>query len=120
MRTRHLPAHFAARRLGIRLISPDRPGVGDSTIVMERRTLDWTGDVAVLMNSLGIHGWRLRLVLGGQYALALGRGPERVSAGCGGRLSADESGPGRRSEPPIARFSDRVAIIQQSRARCSG
>lgn len=76
------PAHFAARRLGIRLISPDRPGVGDSTIVMERRTLDWTGDVAVLMNSLGIprfgaFGWSL----GGQYALALGAGlPERVSA----------------------------------------
>ena len=75
------PAHFAARRLGIRLISPDRPGVGDSTIVMERRTLDWTGDVAVLMDSLGIprfgaFGWSWAAVRAG-FGAGL---PERVSA----------------------------------------
>jgi pimeloyl-ACP methyl ester carboxylesterase len=76
------PAESAARRLGIRLISPDRPGVGESTILKGRRTLDWAGDVSVLMDSLGLtrfgaFGWSL----GGQYALALGAGlPTRVSA----------------------------------------
>ena len=76
------PAESAARRLGIRLISPDRPGVGDSTILKGRRTLDWVEDVSVLMDSLGLtrfgaFGWSL----GGQYALALGAGlPARVGA----------------------------------------
>ena len=75
------PAHFL-RPVGwaSRLISPDRPGVGDSTIVMGAGP--WIGPgMAVLMDSLGIprfgaFGWSL----GSQYALALGRGPERVSA----------------------------------------
>ncbi len=75
-------AQSAARRLGIRLISPDRPGVGDSTILKGRTTRDWVGDVTVLMDSLGLprfgaFGWSL----GGQYALGLGAGlPDRVSA----------------------------------------
>jgi pimeloyl-ACP methyl ester carboxylesterase len=78
-----------ARRLGICLISPDRPGVGLSDRSPGHDTADWSEDVRELLDQLGIDqvavmGWSL----GGQYALAVAaRLPERVSrtaviAGC--------------------------------------
>lgn len=67
------PADAVARELGLRIISPDRPGVGYSTVLEGRRTLDWPADVAVLLGHLGFKecgafGWSL----GSEYALALG------------------------------------------------
>ena len=67
------PADRAARDLGLRIISPDRPGVGRSTLLEGRRTADWPADVAVLLGHLGYKecaafGWSL----GSEYALALG------------------------------------------------
>jgi len=67
------PADTAARELGIRLISPDRPGVGASSPKPGRRTGDWPADVAALLKHLGLQecgafGWSL----GSEYALALG------------------------------------------------
>lgn len=63
------PAHDAARQLGIRLISPDRPGMGRSTYQPHRRLVDWPADVTVLADSLGLDrfavmGWSA----GGAYA----------------------------------------------------
>jgi pimeloyl-ACP methyl ester carboxylesterase len=65
------PAHDAALALGVRLISPDRPGIGRSTFQRDRRLLDWPADVAGLTGSLGIDrfavmGWSA----GGPYAAA--------------------------------------------------
>jgi pimeloyl-ACP methyl ester carboxylesterase len=65
------PAHDAAVALGIRLISPDRPGMGRSTFQPGRSLLDWPGDVAALTDALGIDrfaimGWSS----GGPYAAA--------------------------------------------------
>ena len=65
------PAHEAAASLGVRLISPDRPGIGRSTDQANRRLLDWPGDVAQLTDVLGIDrfavmGWSS----GGPYAAA--------------------------------------------------
>ncbi|MGH2898955.1 MAG: alpha/beta fold hydrolase, partial [Solirubrobacteraceae bacterium] len=37
-----------ARRLGLRLIAPDRPGYGHSDYVPDRRLLDWPRDVVAL------------------------------------------------------------------------
>ncbi len=70
------PAHPAALSLGIRLISPDRPGIGRSTYQPHRRLLDWPDDVAQLTEALGIErfaamGWSS----GGPYA-----------AGCAARM----------------------------------
>ena len=48
------PADSTARRMGIRLISPDRPGVGFSTNVPNRTTADWAGDVAALADALDL------------------------------------------------------------------
>ena len=54
---------------GIRLVSPDRPGMGLSTYQPGRRLIDWPGDVDHLAGALGIDrfavmGWSA----GGPYA----------------------------------------------------
>ncbi len=63
------PAHEAAVAKGVRLISPDRPGIGLSTYQPGRRLTDWPGDVERLTDALGIGrfavmGWSA----GGPYA----------------------------------------------------
>ncbi|WP_431231708.1 alpha/beta fold hydrolase [Mycolicibacterium psychrotolerans] len=73
-------ADAAAHTTGVRLISPDRPGIGGSDVQPGRTLLDWVDDVADLMDQLGIErfagmGWSM----GGQYAAALAWGlPDRV------------------------------------------
>jgi pimeloyl-ACP methyl ester carboxylesterase len=66
-------AASVAAQSGIRLISPDRPGVGRSDPQPGRVILDWVNDVSELLDHLAIDrfaamGWSL----GGQYAAALG------------------------------------------------
>jgi pimeloyl-ACP methyl ester carboxylesterase len=67
------PYDAAARQLGVRIISPNRPGMGGSSPQPGRTTLDWARDVGALLNGLGLPrasvlGWSM----GGQYALACG------------------------------------------------
>ena len=62
-----------AEAAGIRLISPDRPGIGLSDPSPGRTVLDWAADVEELADHLGIErmgvlGWSM----GGQYAAGLG------------------------------------------------
>ena len=74
-------ADDAARTAGVRLISPDRPGIGGSDPQPGRTILDWTGDIADMLDQLGVEhfsamGWSM----GGQYAAALAWAlPERVN-----------------------------------------
>ena len=76
------PAHRAALDLGVRLLSPDRPGIGRSTFQPGRRLLDWPADVAALTDALGIDrfavmGWSC----GGPYAAVCGaRMSDRITA----------------------------------------
>ena len=76
------PAHQAALDLGVRLLSPDRPGIGLSTFQPGRRLLDWPADVAAMTDALGIDrfavmGWSC----GGPYAAVCGaRMSDRVTA----------------------------------------
>jgi pimeloyl-ACP methyl ester carboxylesterase len=83
------PLDATARDLGLRLVSPDRPGLGASASSPTRTTADWAGDVRALLDALGIErasvfGWSM----GVQYALACAAGladrVERVVvvAGC--------------------------------------
>ena len=63
------PAHDAALAARVRLVSPDRPGMGLSTYRPGRRLLDWPADVDALTRALGIGrfavmGWSA----GGAYA----------------------------------------------------
>lgn len=66
-------AHKDALKIGIRIIAPNRPGVGQSTKVAGRNTIDWAKDAGQLLDFLKIDkfhalGWSM----GGQYALACG------------------------------------------------
>src|SRR5215210_6467089 len=42
------------KQLGVRLILPNRPGIGGSTFLPDRRILDWPNDVLALADALGI------------------------------------------------------------------
>jgi pimeloyl-ACP methyl ester carboxylesterase len=70
----------AAGQLGVRILAPDRPGIGGSTAAPGRDTAGWAADVRALLDRLGIDrasvlGWSM----GGQYALACAaRLPERI------------------------------------------
>jgi pimeloyl-ACP methyl ester carboxylesterase len=63
--------HTASSNLNIRLISPDRPGMGDSTYDPDRTLLTWPKDVLALADSLKIQRFYvIGLGSGGPYALA--------------------------------------------------
>jgi len=77
-----VPSADAARHHGLRVISPDRPGIGGSNRKPGRTLVDWPADVAELADALGLDrfavmGWSL----GGAYAAACAHGlGERVTA----------------------------------------
>jgi pimeloyl-ACP methyl ester carboxylesterase len=75
------PDDSIATELGARIIAVDRPGIGLSTRLPNRRITDWPRDVEELMDRLGID--RCAIVAwsgGGPYALACGwQMPERIS-----------------------------------------
>jgi pimeloyl-ACP methyl ester carboxylesterase len=74
--------HDAARELGVRIISPDRPGIADSTFVADRRLLDWPPLLRELMDFLEIRRFRMLAISGGApYAYATARAmPDSVAA----------------------------------------
>jgi pimeloyl-ACP methyl ester carboxylesterase len=71
-----------ARALGIRIISPDRPGISASTLKPNRTLSDWPGTVDLLTHHLGIGEFRILAISGGApYAYATAAAmPERVRA----------------------------------------
>jgi len=76
------PAHDAAVAGGVRLLSPDRPGIGRSTFMPRRRLLDWPDDVAHLADALrvgrfAVMGWSAGGPYGAVCAAKLG---DRVTA----------------------------------------
>ncbi len=88
------PAHHAAVAKGVRLISPDRPGMGLSSYQPRRRLTDWPADVTSLTGALGIEefavmGWSA----GGPYAaICAARMVGRVNGG-GAPLECGAAGP---------------------------
>jgi pimeloyl-ACP methyl ester carboxylesterase len=73
-------AHDAARDLGIRIISPDRPGIRDSQFHPNRRLLDWPPLLNEIADDMGIGRFRILAISGGApYAYASAwMAPERV------------------------------------------
>lgn len=69
-----------ARRVGIRVVAPDRPGFGSSTPKSGRSILDWVGDLDELVGHLGLDDYRLLAIsVGSPYALAAALAqPERI------------------------------------------
>jgi pimeloyl-ACP methyl ester carboxylesterase len=72
----------AGRDLSIRIISPDRPGISESSLQPDRKLSDWPRVVERLANHLGIGEFRMLAISGGApYAYATARAmPERVRA----------------------------------------
>ena len=61
----------AARKLNLRIISPDRPGIRDSSLQPERKLIDWPPHLAELAAKMGIGEFRILGISGGApYALA--------------------------------------------------
>lgn len=68
-----MTAAAPAREAGVRLISPDRPGLGLSDPMPDRTLLDWPRDVEELADRLGLDRFAcMGRSMGDQYAAALG------------------------------------------------
>ena len=75
-------ADQSARALGVRIISPDRPGISGSSVHPDRKLSDWPGVVEQFVNDLGLREFRILAISGGApyaYATAIAM-PERVRA----------------------------------------
>ena len=71
-----------ARSLGVRIISPDRPGISGSSLQADRKLSDWPRLVERLVDHLRIGEFRILAISGGApyaYATAVAM-PERVHA----------------------------------------
>jgi pimeloyl-ACP methyl ester carboxylesterase len=92
----------AGRALGVRVISPDRPGINDSTYVPGRELLQWPPIVDALAKHLSLGKFRLLGISGGApYAFATAWAlPDQVEA------LAIVSG-----APPIAELQDYSALL---------
>ena len=87
-----------AARLGLRILAPDRPGLGLSDPLPGRGFGDWPGDVTGLADALGLERLRvLGISGGGPYALA-------ACARSAGRI---ERGAVICGAPPLGRREDR-------------
>ena len=75
-------ADESARALGVRIISPDRPGISGSSIQADRKLSDWPSLVQRLVDDLEIGEFRILAISGGApyaYATAIAM-PEQVRA----------------------------------------
>ena len=71
-----------ARSLGVRIISPDRPGISGSSMQLDRKLSDWPSLVERLADDLELGEFRILAISGGApyaYATAVAI-PERVRA----------------------------------------
>jgi pimeloyl-ACP methyl ester carboxylesterase len=75
-----LEARAYAEAHGLRIVGIDRPGIGSSTSHVYPDVLDWTRDLEIVLDTLGIDTLRLiGLSGGGPYVLAAGVAmPDRV------------------------------------------
>jgi pimeloyl-ACP methyl ester carboxylesterase len=91
-----------ALTLGIRIISPDRPGIGNSTLQPDRKLTDWPGLVQRVVDHLHIGEFRMLAISGGApYAYATAATmPQRL------RAIAIVGG-----APPLAELTDTEGLL---------
>jgi pimeloyl-ACP methyl ester carboxylesterase len=94
-------AHQAALDAGIRVVSPDRPGIRDSSFQPNRKLLDWPPVLEEVIDQLGLERFHILAISGGApYAFATAwMMPHRV------RAIAVVSG-----APPIAELADQSGL----------
>jgi pimeloyl-ACP methyl ester carboxylesterase len=92
----------AAHDLGVRIISPDRPGISASTFQPNRKLVDWPPVIGEVADHLGLGQFRMLAISGGApYAYATAwKMPQRA------RAIAIVSG-----AVPIADLSDRSGLL---------
>ncbi|MEP6602440.1 MAG: alpha/beta hydrolase [Spartobacteria bacterium] len=93
----------AAREVGVRVISPDRPGIAGSSFHGERKLIDWPPIAKQIADHFGIAEFRMLAISGGApyaYVTAWAM-PERV------RAIAVVSG-----APPIVDLSDHSGLLK--------
>jgi pimeloyl-ACP methyl ester carboxylesterase len=94
--------HEPARALGIRMISPDRPGISGSSLQPDRKLADWPRFVERIVDHLDIDEFRILAISGGApyaYATAVAMpGRVRAIAIVGGA-------------PPIAELNDMEVLL---------
>ncbi len=100
------------QQLHIRIIAPDRPGIGLSDFQRRRRILDWPNDVIELADHLGLNRFAVVSVSGGgayaaacAYAIPLRL--TKVGLVSSASPGARQSGPGM----PGQRYSNRYSFI---------
>ena len=101
-------AHHLAAERGLRLIAMDRPGMGKSTLIRDRKLDDWPGLMERFADYLGIEKFgQLGVSGGGPYVLACAAMiPERLSrsAVLAGMVPLPLLGQGRRGLHPLYRM----------------
>ena len=101
-------AHHLAADRGLRLIAMDRPGMGKSTLIRDRKLEDWPELMARFADHLGIEKFaQLGVSGGGPYVLACAvMIPERLtrSAVLAGMVPLPLLGHGRRGLHPLYRM----------------
>ncbi|KXG48949.1 uncharacterized protein PGRI_028190 [Penicillium griseofulvum] len=92
---------------GIRVIAPERPGFGLSTVQPDRRIMDWPADVQALAHHLGLSRFAIMGGSGGgPYALACARGlPQDMMSAVGIFAGAGNWSAGAHHMPWIYRAS---------------
>jgi pimeloyl-ACP methyl ester carboxylesterase len=97
----------AARRLGVRIISPDRPGISRSQFHANRTLLDWPFVLQAIAAQLKIRDFRMLAISGGAPYAYVGAWamPERI------RAIAVVSG-----APPISELSNQAGLLPLYRA----
>ena len=102
-RTMGVLTEDAARDLGLRIISPDRPGVNESAFQKERKLIDWPVVLKELADKLNIQKFRMLAISGGApYAYASAWAlPGKVQA------IAVVSG-----APPIVELSEHTGLLK--------
>ncbi len=100
-------ADEAARRVGVRIISPDRPGINGSSFVNQRTLHDWPAVLRALAAHFGITEFHMLAISGGApYAyVSAWAMPQQVKA------IAVASG-----VPPITELQSRVGLFRLHRA----
>ena len=101
-------AHHLAAERGLRLIAMDRPGMGKSTLIRDRKLEDWPGLMERFADHLGIAKFgQLGVSGGGPYVLACSTMiPERItrSVVLAGMVPLPLLGHGRRGLHPLYRM----------------
>jgi pimeloyl-ACP methyl ester carboxylesterase len=93
-----------AKKVGVRLIGTDRPGMGLSAFKRGRKLIDWPADVVALADTLGIEHWAVWGISGGApFALVCAHQlPDRVAA-CGVVSGVGPIDLGTKDYPPAFR-----------------